>query len=379
MRKKFVLAGVIVAVGGLVGLGFSQQGAQAMGKFSAEDSNYIKKDEVIDGSAYLAGKSVTVEGTIKGDLYCAGENVVISGNVEGDILCAGMKIEITGTSKGDMRLAGDVVNLRGTSGGNVSVASNKFDTEATMVIAGDLVGGASNVRLAGKIGRDVLIGSESMTIVGTVGRDVEGAYQNIRIAEGAKIAGNLSYTSGKDAEIAGTVSGKVTRSEDAQNGSRDSIAAMVWSAVMIVLGMLLIPLVLATAIPKRLHEMGLYAEKQPLRSVLVGFVVFAALPLVITVLLVSGIGVPLALAIMFAAATVMLVSGPVVGYLIGHQLFGKRITSITGRAMLGSVILGVFYLIPLVNILVVVMVLIYGTGAILAYLESRRLFERSSK
>lgn len=78
----------------------------AAARFEGSDASYVRSGETVDGSAYLAGTSVRVEGTINGDLYCAGKDIIITGTVNGDVLCGGMTLIVGGTVTGNIRLAG---------------------------------------------------------------------------------------------------------------------------------------------------------------------------------------------------------------------------------------------------------------------------------
>ena len=118
---KLLVAAVACVAGGLF---VSQAGAT--GYFAASDNEkvHIAQDQTVDGSAYIYGQSVLIEGYVKGDLYCAGTNVIISGTIEGDVLCAGSDVTIGGTVKGDVRAAGSNVTIKGIVEGSASIAAN---------------------------------------------------------------------------------------------------------------------------------------------------------------------------------------------------------------------------------------------------------------
>ena len=61
--------------------------AFASGLVNMTGAPSIPAGQVVDGSAYLAGSTVTVQGTINGDLYCGANNVIITGTIEGDVIC----------------------------------------------------------------------------------------------------------------------------------------------------------------------------------------------------------------------------------------------------------------------------------------------------
>lgn len=374
MKRMILGLGVLLAVmtGGVLA---NTQSAAAMARFSSGDATDIKSDEVVDGSAYVAGNSVTVEGVIRGDLYCAGKTVKVTAQVDGDIICAGQTVEILGKSGGDMRLAGEKVTLRGESGGSVSVAADSFTTEGTTKVAGDLGGMVNAAYLAGSYGRDVALGSATTTIVGSVGRDVEGEYKTLRIAEGAQVRGNLSYTSQSDADINGNVTGQVTRAESKAQTKASSYGSIFITVLMIVIGLLLVSLFVAMVLPRPLQAATDHAVRRPVRAVIWGLALFAFVPISMIFLMVSGVGLPLGVVLLTAWVLLILLSGPFVGYLIGAALL-KKTRSLPLRALLGGLILVVLYMIPILNIFVMLCVMIFGTGMILSYFESQKVYQR---
>ena len=77
--------------------------AFASGLVNMTGAPSIPAGQVVDGSAYLAGSTVTVQGTINGDLYCGANNVIITGTIEGDVICGANTIFVGGLVRGDVR------------------------------------------------------------------------------------------------------------------------------------------------------------------------------------------------------------------------------------------------------------------------------------
>ena len=97
MRKISLAAiGVMLLAGAFMGMKAS---ASALFVANENGTSVVKKGQTVDGSAYLAGNTVLVEGTVKGDVYCAGNSVRVEGTVDGDVLCAGNTVTIGGTVK----------------------------------------------------------------------------------------------------------------------------------------------------------------------------------------------------------------------------------------------------------------------------------------
>lgn len=378
LKKKFIGLALVVGVTSTLFGAVVWQGVGAA-RVSTEDSTYIRKGEVVDESAFIVGSNVEVEGTIKGDLYCVGETVTISGEVEGDIICAGSKINITGTSGGGMRLAGDSVVLRGVSGGSVSVMANTFETEETTRIGRDLNGGVNSARLAGTVGRDVLLGGSSLTVVGTVGGDVEGQYQSLRIAEGAKVGGNLSYIGTRDAEVAGTVQGETNRISPESQGSSTSFAEVLILAIFLISSLLLVPLLAALAIPRQLKLMAETLDSRGLQVFTAGMLTLLVAPMALLALALTLVGIPLAATLFVVWLFILSLGSAVVSYYVGSKLFGKTVSSVIGRSLAGGLMIVALYLIPFVNVLAMLGVGIVGSGMVLIHLYKSKVFAREKK
>lgn len=360
--KKLVISLMIVLgiVSGWVAL---QPHASAMGRFGSENSNYIKADEVVDGSAYLAGDSVRVEGTIKGDLYCAsGKDIVITGHIEGDIICAGDKLTIGGTAH-NVRVAGQTVRLSGEYSGNVSAFGVYVDTESSTTITGDLTGGAQVVNLGGRVGRDVAIGADKMAVTGNVGRDITGEFTELRVARDAAVGGSIYYTSDKDVVVDGKVSGELRRTEmSAREGHAGNYVDGLAFGLALMLGLILMAIVLALVAPHKLRTITTISGKDVLVAVAIGFLTVFVLPLVLIFIAFTIVGIPIALIVLTVWTALMALSWPVSAYYVGQKAFASRGVSRILATFLGGLALALACLIPYIGALAVIAAIVYGVG-----------------
>jgi len=208
------------------------------------DKVVIGADEVIDDDLYVGANEFVLDGTVKGDLIVGGSIITINGTVEGDLWAAGQAIIINGVVMDDARIAGAGLQVGNTAevGGDLLAAGASLETKSGSTVGNDLLVAAGQALLAGDVGRDVLAGAGALELRGNFGRDVK-AYvdqteetisgpspnvymqQNIpltlpsvapglTIAQGAKIAGNLEYSSTYDLTFpSGSVGGQINRVE----------------------------------------------------------------------------------------------------------------------------------------------------------------------
>ena len=208
------------------------------------NSVVIGANEVIDDDLYVGANDFVLDGTVKGDLIVAGSTITINGTVEGDLWAAGQAIIIDGVVMDDARIAGAGLQLGDNAqiGGDLLAAGASLETKAGSTVGNDLLVGAGQALLAGEVGRDMRAGAGALDLRGNFGRDVwayvdqteettsqpspniymqqsipltlPSVAPGLTIDQGAKIAGNLQYSSAYDLTFpSGSVSGKVTRVE----------------------------------------------------------------------------------------------------------------------------------------------------------------------
>jgi cytoskeletal protein CcmA (bactofilin family) len=190
----------------------------------------IEADEVVADDLYAFARTVTIQGTVQGDLIVFANRITINGRVEGDLMGAAEVIHINGVVTDDMRIAGQAIVLEETAqvqddafvaayllenragsrvGGNLAFAT------AQTLLAGEVAesvwGSATGVRIDGVVGKDVTLdftGVEPTTIIPTMpsfSGNVLPTFPVIPVGltvnEGAKIEGQLHYTSTMEAAI----------------------------------------------------------------------------------------------------------------------------------------------------------------------------------
>lgn len=380
MKRK-----LIAIVTGVFAAGLLLTGSVAMAK--SNDDMFKKnvtldKSEVVDGSYYATGQTVTVAGTVKGDVYCAGSSVIVSGTVEGDVLCAGQTVKVSGTVAGDVRVAGQVVTIDGTIAKNVTAFGQTVDIAKTAQLGQDLNGASASATLDGKVGRDVAFAGSTFNILGTVGRNIDATSENLTVSQGASIAGHLRYTSENQATIAnGAVKGKVEYTKATKDQRRDrNSAATVSSVLYMMFAFLLIALVLALVFPQFVDGVGVTGQKRVGQSILSGIVFVFAAPMVVVLIALTMLGIPLAVMLGITWILILALSGPLAAYYLGRLLLRNNSTNVVARMMAGAVILAILYVIPIVNVIVGIATVVLGTGMLSLYaISSQKKFSYTAK
>jgi cytoskeletal protein CcmA (bactofilin family) len=372
-KTKLLLVGLLVALP-LVGWAAM---VHAEGFRSGNDVT-VAPGETVDKTLYAAGRTIDIAGTVQGDLICAGQSVSVTGSVMGDVICAAQDIHISGTVMGDVRVAGQSVNLDGTIQGNLSAAGQDVTVDSGGKIARDASVAGQSMVINGMVGRDLMAGSQNVTINGTVGRNVQSANQSLSLGNGAHVGGDITYTSTNllARDSGATVSGRITRqAPPKQERSAVRLGAFVRGSVAFAFylfaALLVTTLVLVLLVPRTFQTATETAMSHPWLTLLTGFIASMVVPVAVIVLMITVIGIPLAILLLLAWFVVLFLAAPFAAYYLGRLLLGRTENNALLIMLLGASVLLVCYFIPSIGALVSLAVLWFGTGIIV--LQVRRL------
>ena len=290
----------------------------------------------VDGKALLAGGNVRVSSPVERDLFAAGGNVVIAAAVAGNARVAG---------------------------GNVELASNGS-------IAKDLSVAGGDVDIRGPVGGTIHVGAGNVLIDSTVGGDVRAASGDLKLGPNARIAGRLVHrganvTRDPAAVVEGGIVQKVreTRHRERVNPVRHGGW---WT-----LGFVVLAAILAAAFPAEVRRVGNQLRTHPGLSLFAGFVALVCVPFAALILMITIIGLPIALVVMLLYALLLIVGYAAAGVMLGDaalQRFraedaahlGYRI----GAATAAMLLLALIARIPVLGGFVVLAAVLFGMGAI---------------
>lgn len=363
--KLFAGVAAMLAVVGVAATAVPSAGAA--GRFEVGNAGYVKADETVDSSVYMAGNTERVEGTVNGDVYCAGQDLVVNGTVNGDVICGGMNITINGKVTGDVRVAGSAVTLGAEVGGSVTAFGATVTLETAGKVGRDMVVGAETVLINGSVGRDFVGGGSNVTLNGPVTRDVQGEYESLTIGNEAAIGGVVHYSSAKDAVVNGKVTGEVKRFEsEAYKGRKVSEGTSFFVNVLMTLGWVLVTaLALLLLLPKKMRTVTSLSPSQALLATAIGMAAIIGLPIIALFLMVSVIGLPLGVALILVWLTLMILSVGVTAIYLGRQLMAGRNLHPIAATMLGGLVIVALLVIPFINVIASILAVSFGVGAML--------------
>jgi len=340
-------------------------------------------------SAQQAGESVTKTGRVSEDFYAAGGQVTVSADVDGDVIVAGGRIVVDQRVTGDVMAAGGFVDLRADVQDDVRTAGGSVTVSGT--IAGDLIaaGGSVNILSGARIsGRTWITGGQleiggrldnglraaggSISIAGEINGDVELFADKISVLPTAKIRGDIRYTGRHEpvidagAEIAGQVSYEPLEMD------LPAHAAAAWGGrIAMVMSLILTGVVLFLMFPSFARGAAQAIVSDAWKCLGLGLAVLIMGPIVALLLLVTIIGIPLAV-MTLATYVVFLIAGYLTGALflgeLGLGWLGKDTRASTGLRVLSIVaavlVLSIIAWIPLLGTFTTLAALVFGLGAL---------------
>jgi cytoskeletal protein CcmA (bactofilin family) len=320
------------------------------------DQVVIGRNEIITDDLYLAGSSVTIDGTVKGDVVAFGSQITINGVIEGDLLAGGQGIIINGRVNDDVRAFGQAIMLGPSArvGGDLAIAAVSLENQAGSSVNGDLLAGGYQALLAGSIGKNMRGQLNRLDLRGPIGGNVDVALggdqgtlssvqfspagqtpipsvrPNLTLADSARIGGKLRYTSSAAATIstaAQVVGGITYNSVAAQTSAPPTLPGLAYLQRLV--GLLLVGLLLLWLMPAWTRRLADTVQDRPLPSLgwgmlaCGGFVAALIAILILTILL----------AVIFGALTL----GGLVAMVIGLSLTLNAVLALGVIAFVGYV------------------------------------------
>lgn len=336
----------------------------------------LPKDEVVDHDYFAAGEMVTLLGTVNGDAYIAGGNITIDGTINGDLLVAGGNVTIRGKVTDDIRAAGGSITIASDVGKNVTIGGGNVTLSSDAKIAGSLVAGAGSLTVDAPVGRGSTIGGGQVTIANTVNGDIWAGTGSLTLSPDAKVNGNLHYISDNDASIlpGAVVSGDTTRETPPQDAKRAqetgrAVASGVSAGFKFasLLSALVLGFLLTRLFPRFMESTSEQIRKNPWKVLGVGFLTYAVFPFVFILLLITLIGIPLALIFLFSTLVIAYVSKLFLAFFVGNWIMQKLNWKggLMVALLLGLVAYYILTLVPVISALTFMAFLFMGTGSLL--------------
>ena len=334
------------------------------------DTVTVASGEVVDDDLYIAGNTITIDGTVNGDLWAVGNTITINGEVKGSIVAAGQTVSINGNVDHAARLAGETVNVSGDVSGDLIAFASAVSIADKAKIGGDFLFGAGNVRIDGLVDGNIKGGGGEVTITNGVGGDIELTVDNLTVASTADIGGNITYTSENEADIQSGAKLAGATTHNVPEVKKPAPFSGIGGKVLGFLMAFVTGLIIILIAPGRSASIADSIRSKPWASLGWGTVILFATPLAAMMVCFTVIGIPVALIALALYAIAIYLSQVFVGLFIGRWIIG-RFREVESKAIMvgslasGLVILTIFRLIPYLGFWIGLAVALFGLGAML--------------
>ena len=340
------------------------------------------------GNAYAVGATVVLTAPVEGDFAAAGGSVVVAAPIEGDNLLFGGTVSSRARVAGDLRALGGTVTVEEPVAGDLVLVGWSVNNLAPA--GGSVFMAAWNARVAaGAIG-PATIYANNLALSGEFRSDVSViASGRITLAPDTRIRGDFSYTAPEPASIpaSAVIDGEITYTSASYlpNPGTSRILALVSIGVVLfvrILGALILAGLLTGLFP-RLAELVIKrgeegSARDILLTMLLGFGILVATPILLIVLTLTFVGIGLALLLLSAygllAVLSLMYAGILLGGIIARRYAGRR-TVLWHDGMLGMLLLSIIALVPIVGFFTVFLLMTFTAGT-LALLFFRFAFPR---
>ncbi len=334
----------------------------------------VPASETVHNDLIATGSSVRIDGTVEGDVIAFTKSLTVTGHVTGDVIAIAGDAVIGGIVDGNVRLASRNAILQGTVGKNATALANSVNLLSQANVGGGMIVLAAEADLDGKMQRDLL------GIIGRTGLDgliggkawIRGG--SLTVASTAEIRGTTAFEGSQQpvvesgAKLASPIQTKITQEvrRASRTETRGVIRAIFRYGVALAVGILLL-VVFPGFFRAALRE----AAGIGLPIGVGALALIAGVFLLVFGLLMLFVGVGALLAGVLLYAPILYVAQVFVGAWLGNKILGEAapVASITsmmiGRLALGLLILHVAGVIPVLGGFVWLVVLLWGTGAVL--------------
>lgn len=332
------------------------------------------------GSDYFgAGGLLNVTDPIDGDAFMAGGQVSVASEVDGDLVVAGGELSLGGAVGDDLYAAGGSVQLDAIVSGNARIAGGDVTVGPATVVAGALSLTGARVEFDGNTHEYLQASGGSVRINGEVHGDAQVRAEELLIGPEARIGGRLIFSGPQEpvvpdgAVISGGLEFRQKSAhrffEDAGGPVRESARTL--GTVLWFLGVFVAAALFRIVFPGFSQAAASVIGRRPLQSLGLGLAILACVPFVAVVLLITVIGIPLALLLIPVYLLVMFL-----GWVTAAIFIAQRGTEVLrpGRAsslgmqlfalLLALCALWLLRQIPLVGGLIALLALIAGIGAL---------------
>jgi cytoskeletal protein CcmA (bactofilin family) len=345
---------------------------------------------------YMGGGQVRPTAPVEGDFLAVGGKITIDQSVKGDAMLAGGSIEVRAPVGDDVRAAGGDISIESTVGGELYVTGGNLAVTKTAKVSGPATLWGGTVTIDGKIDGPLVVRAQRIVLNGEVANNARLTAEDIELGPESKISGALSYAvAGEIKKAAGATIGGSTTRDDEQNDQRGDGRSEGWERswqrhmelnnpgwvgpLFTFFAMLACAAVFLLLFPGFSARATDKVNASPWLALVVGIGALLGVPVLAGLLILTILGIPVAIAVLAFFPFLLLV-----GYVVGVLFVSRRAQQALHRGPAPSfgVTIGFFALalllvmllarLPFVGVLALFLITMVGVGACLLELFRSR-------
>lgn len=348
--------------------------AAAASEMRTGDTPGVALGETVNDDLYLFGREVVIAGTVNGDAIVSAGDLNVTGRVDGNLMILAGQVTITGTIERAVRVAAGEITVTGDIGGDLIVAGGRVTIESTGAVGGDLVAAGGEVEVFGPVDGDVRGYADQLRINDQIGGDVRVTVDDLELGSGARIAGDLDYTSENTVEraLGSTIAGEERHQEQTPFDTGDQVSSVLSSPLLRLVWALVAGLFLVLLLPRATAIVADGIRKAPASAFLLGLIALIVIPFVTLILLITVVGIPIAIVLGLSYLIVLYLSQIFLGLALGRLILPKSWDTWGRGYNLLAMTLGVIALaglriipLPILPTVVSFITMVFGLGAII--------------
>ena len=318
--------------------------ATALGatQFKSVENYTLPSDQRLEDDLIITGKNVRIEGEIAGDLLSACRSASLNGHIENSAFNASQYLTVDGHIQGSLISFCQDLNLSGSVGRNLTAFAAHVLINREAVVEGQLSVYAGELDLEGEVRNGLRAGCDEIVISGTVDGDVKIETEKLTILESAVIEGGLQYKSPNQARIdpKAKISGEIKWTEKVKKDEKSGVYRKVGPFKGTLLLANLVTGAVLIALFRRRWDLSQKAISQTfLKSLGLGFVLAVCVPIAAIVLMITVLGIPLALMSLVAYGIIFYLAKLIFSTMAGNWLL-KYLTKKESVSLIWAFLLG---------------------------------------
>jgi cytoskeletal protein CcmA (bactofilin family) len=311
-------------------------------QFKSAENYTLPSDQRLEDDLIITGKNIKIEGEIAGDILSACRSASINGLIENSAFNASQYLTVDGHIQGSLISFCQDLNLSGSVGRNLTAFAAHVLINREAVVEGQLSVYAGELDLEGEVNKGLRAECDEIVISGYVAGDITIETEKLTILEGAVIEGDLQYKSPKEAKIDphAKITGEIKWTERVKKDKNKGVYRAVGPFKATLLAANLVTGVILIALFRRRWDLSQKAISQTLlKSLGLGFVLAVCVPIAAIVLIITVLGIPLALMSIIAYVTIFYLAKLVFSTMAGTWLL-KYVSKKDNVSLIWAFLLG---------------------------------------